>query len=128
MGIKNETQNNTEAETRNETQNNSKNGDEEYPDEVGDSESIHEDGNNQSETEQCFNIRKKRAPNYRHMKTVGYLSAHVKKSHLNVLSAIAKFHKPDIETTLVINYLLSQYAMKKGINLFGERGVRELRK
>ena len=63
------------------------------------------------------------------MNTVGYLNAHVKTiSHLNVLSAIAKFNKPDIETTLVTHYLLSQYGMKKGIKMFGERSVRSFQK
>ena len=46
------------AEIRNEAQNNRKNEDEESQDEVGDSESITKDGNNQSETEKRYNIRK----------------------------------------------------------------------
>ena len=55
------------------------------------------------------------------MKKVRYLNAHVKTIyHLNVLSTIAKFHKPDIETTLVTHYILSKYGMKKVINMFGE--------
>ena len=59
------------------------------------------------------------------MKTFGYLNTHVKIiSHLNALSSIAKFHKPDIETTLVTRYLLSQYGMKKLIKLFCEHILR----
>ena len=118
-------------EIRNETQNNSEN-EYEYKysrDKVGDSESIAEDINNQSETEKCYNISKKRAPNYSHVKTVGYINTHVKIiSRLNVMSAIAKFHKPDIETTLVTHYLLSQYITNKLIKLFNEHGVRSVRR
>ena len=63
------------------------------------------------------------------MKTVGYLNAHVKTiSHINVLITIAKFYKPGVDTNMVNHYLLSQYGMKKGIKLFGERGVRAVRK
>ena len=63
------------------------------------------------------------------MKTVGYLKTHVKTIyHQNVLNEITKFHKSDIETTLVTHYLLSQYGTKKGIKLFGERGMRAIRK
>ena len=41
------------------------------------------------------------------MKTVGDLNTYVKTiSHINVMSKIAKLHKPDIEATLVTNYLL----------------------
>ena len=87
-----------------------KNENEDSQNEVGDSESISEDGKNHSETEQHYILCKKRLPNYSHSKTVGYLNAHVKnKSSINVLSTIAKFHKPDIYTTIVTHYLLSQY-------------------
>ena len=61
------------------------------------------------------------------MKTFGYLNAHVKIIyHLNVLRALSKFHKPNLETTLVTHYLLSQYVRKKGIDIIGENGVREV--
>ena len=50
----------------------------------------------------------------------------LKKSHLNVLSTIAKFHKPGINTTMVTHYFLLKYVTKKGIKLFGERGVRSV--
>ena len=45
-----------------------------------------------------------------------------------MLSAIAKFHNPDIETTLATHYLLSQYVMKKVVKLFGECGVMSVKK
>ena len=71
----------------------------------------------------------KRAPNFSHVNTVSYLNAHIKIiSHLNVLIAIAKFHKPNVETNMVNHYLLSQYVMKKWIKMFGERGVRAFQK
>ena len=94
-------------EVKNETQINRKNKNKDSQDEDGDSESIYEYGNNQSENEQRYNIRNKRAPKYYHMKTVGYLNYHVKTiSHLNILRAISKFHNPDHETTLMTHYLL----------------------
>ena len=97
MVIKNETQNNIWVEIWNETQNNIKNEDEDSHDKVGDSESIAKYEKKQSETKQYYNIHNKRAPNYSCMKTAKYLNAHVKTIyHLNVLSAIAEFHKPDI--------------------------------
>ena len=40
-----------------------------------------------------------------------------------MLSAIAKFQKPDIEKTLVTHYLLSQYGMNKTVKMFGDCGV-----
>ena len=48
----------------------------------------------------------------------------LKKSHLNVLIVIYKFHETDIETTMVTHYILSQYGIKKVINIFGDNGVR----
>ena len=70
---------------------------------------------------------KKRAPYYSHIKTVGYLNAHVKTiSHLNLLRVISKSRKTDIETTIVTHYLLLQYVIKKVIKLFVKHGVRSV--
>ena len=63
------------------------------------------------------------------MKTFGYLNSHVKTIyHINVLIDIYKFHKPDLETTLVTHYLLSQYGTNKLIKLFIKRDMREVQK
>ena len=63
------------------------------------------------------------------MKTFRYLNAYVKTiSHINVLSKIVRFHKHDIETTLMTCHLLSQYGMNKVINIFCKRGLRAVQK
>ena len=49
-------------------------------------------------------------------------------SHLNVLKAISKFYKPDLETTMVNHYIISQYGTNKGIKLFDDCVVRASRK
>ena len=64
-------------EIKNETQDNRKNEYEESQDDVVDSESIYEYGNNQSENDRKYKISKKRAPHYLHMNTVGYINNHV---------------------------------------------------
>ena len=66
-------------EVKTKTQSNSKNDDEYAQDENGDIKSEAEDLNNKSETEQHYNIWRKRVPNYHNMNTVGYLNAQVKK-------------------------------------------------
>ena len=49
-----------------------------------------------------------------------FLNAHVKTNpHLNLLREIYNLQKSDLETTLLTHYLLSQYGIKKGINIFG---------
>ena len=63
------------------------------------------------------------------MKTGRYLNDHVKTiSHLNILRAIYEFHKTNLETNLVTHYILSQHGTKKGIKIFGDRGVRAVQK
>ena len=77
---------------------------------------------------QHYNLRKKRAPKYSHMKTFGYVNANVKTiSYLNSLRAISISHEPNLETTMMTHCILLQYATKKGINI-GERDIRSCQK
>ena len=62
------------------------------------------------------------------MNTIGCLNTHVLKNHIIVMIDIYKFRKPYVETTLVDKYLLSQYGIKKGIQILGERVVRAFQK
>ena len=47
----------------------------------------------------------------------------VAKSYVNIVDAIATFVKPTPPTNIITNeIILTQYSIKKGLNIFGDKG------
>ena len=53
----------------------------------------------------------------------------VEKAHVNVVNAIASFVKPTPPTNIITNKtILTQYRIKQGLKVFGNKGEYEVRK